>query len=520
LRELDYTALAELVAADTLDEPSAALGVDLDYSAAAWMIKVAKREQMPRVLGLIARAVQSDLGLGYDRVGAGPRYTHYLAIRWADADGRLRVTVAIRWNKLRSLGWTWPVLKQWVRSPAEHAAAAAAWGQSVPGLTVPVRRRTAPKYVARPDEAALRRAVIADPDDLAARLVFADWLLERGDVRGELIRLECRDAHTPEEIARIAHILAASAASLAGEAAPYTPIFHRGFVDKVSMTVAAFARHGEKIFTSEPVRTLYIANPRLSPSDVAKLAGTAALRLVRELAIGHHLSRDTPMPLAALGTSPHLARLRRLGLSYYGTSHDDWRELLERMDAPALEELQLFRNRTSPAIYAALARNPSLTRLRSLHDDRHEKLEPAGVTEALAELAERRPSLERLSLVDYQLDGEVTGPLLPQLRELTLEGVTFADRLARRARTPRLERLRLRNCGIFLDGIQALLAGPLAALAVTGYDDCWTREGVDALARILLALPAAHPLRQIALPDRSQPTPALLAQLQARFEVG
>src|SRR5262245_51089708 len=33
-------------------------------------------------------------------------------------------------------------------------------------------------------------AIKAAPDDVAARLVYADWLEERGDQRGELIRLQ------------------------------------------------------------------------------------------------------------------------------------------------------------------------------------------------------------------------------------------------------------------------------------------------------------------------------------------
>jgi uncharacterized protein (TIGR02996 family) len=39
-------------------------------------------------------------------------------------------------------------------------------------------------------ERALTAAVRANPDDWAAQLVFADWLIERGDVRGRLIAWE------------------------------------------------------------------------------------------------------------------------------------------------------------------------------------------------------------------------------------------------------------------------------------------------------------------------------------------
>jgi uncharacterized protein (TIGR02996 family) len=40
------------------------------------------------------------------------------------------------------------------------------------------------------DESPFLEAIRADPHDVAARLVYADWLEERGDPRGELIRIE------------------------------------------------------------------------------------------------------------------------------------------------------------------------------------------------------------------------------------------------------------------------------------------------------------------------------------------
>lgn len=46
-------------------------------------------------------------------------------------------------------------------------------------------------------EAELLAAIAADPDDEAARLVYADWLIARGDRRGDLIALEARERTTP-----------------------------------------------------------------------------------------------------------------------------------------------------------------------------------------------------------------------------------------------------------------------------------------------------------------------------------
>ncbi len=58
----------------------------------------------------------------------------------------------------------------------------------------------------------------ANPDDETARLIYADYLEERGDPRGELIRVQCElarlgveDPLLPELTAREEELLAAHA---------------------------------------------------------------------------------------------------------------------------------------------------------------------------------------------------------------------------------------------------------------------------------------------------------------------
>ena len=58
----------------------------------------------------------------------------------------------------------------------------------------------------------------SDPDDRALRLVFADWLLEQGDERGEVIALWARGNLSLTERRRVARITATHAAQLAGPA--------------------------------------------------------------------------------------------------------------------------------------------------------------------------------------------------------------------------------------------------------------------------------------------------------------
>jgi uncharacterized protein (TIGR02996 family) len=47
-------------------------------------------------------------------------------------------------------------------------------------------------------EEAFVQAITDSPDDETSRLVYADWLEERGDPRGEFLRLECRLRALPE----------------------------------------------------------------------------------------------------------------------------------------------------------------------------------------------------------------------------------------------------------------------------------------------------------------------------------
>ena len=47
-----------------------------------------------------------------------------------------------------------------------------------------------------PSESAFVNGILANPDDDGPRLVYADWLEERGNPRGELIHLQCQLAES------------------------------------------------------------------------------------------------------------------------------------------------------------------------------------------------------------------------------------------------------------------------------------------------------------------------------------
>lgn len=88
----------------------------------------------------------------------------------------------------------------------------------------------------------LLAAIYDDPHDLGARLVYADWLQERGDPRGELIALQCRGGdgpRAPAEARRVEELLRRHGASWLGPLRPIVvePLvrFTRGFPSSVTV---------------------------------------------------------------------------------------------------------------------------------------------------------------------------------------------------------------------------------------------------------------------------------------------
>src|SRR5436190_2525391 len=132
--------------------------------------------------------------------------------------------------------------------------------------------------------AAFLRAIREAPDDDTPRLVFADWLEERGDPRGEFIRAQCRLAQMPDDhparpgLEDHAQDLLARhgdewAAPLQGVAEDWE--FRRGFVERVTLPGQALLDHAERLFGAEPIRHAYLS---LRPEDATALAACPELR--------------------------------------------------------------------------------------------------------------------------------------------------------------------------------------------------------------------------------------------------
>ncbi len=92
------------------------------------------------------------------------------------------------------------------------------------------------KSVSQSDAASLLAAIYANPDDDAARLVYADWCLERQDPHGEFITLQFKADKSKEEVKREAELQKKHGVTWLGALAKVTlkdVTFRRGFPSKV-----------------------------------------------------------------------------------------------------------------------------------------------------------------------------------------------------------------------------------------------------------------------------------------------
>ncbi len=168
-------------------------------------------------------------------------------------------------------------------------------------------------------------AIWREPEEDAPRLIYADWLEEQGDVRGEFIRLQCELAALPAEAADRPALEARERQLLARHAAEWLgPVwglverwrFRRGFLDLVTMTPRDFISHADLLFEQAPLRTVhfYRRNDVLR-GEVAALADCPHLTRLSTIFFNTDRGlRDDSVRL--LAGSPHLAGVRILDLSY------------------------------------------------------------------------------------------------------------------------------------------------------------------------------------------------------------
>jgi uncharacterized protein (TIGR02996 family) len=221
-----------------------------------------------------------------------------------------------------------------------------------------------------PDDDAFLRAILTNPDDELPRLVYADYLDERGDPRGEFIRVQCELARLPPDDrgrprleARERELLRAHKGEWSGDLADFAEHWHfaRGFVEAVTLGAAAFLRRGAALLGRAPVRAVAL---RDAWEEMDKLAASPLLGRVRSLLLnGNHLNR---VDVTALLSSPHLAGLEDLNLVYNQLDGSAAEELAKSPAVVGLRSLDLSNNAVGTEGARALAASPHLGRLERL----------------------------------------------------------------------------------------------------------------------------------------------------------
>jgi uncharacterized protein (TIGR02996 family) len=103
------------------------------------------------------------------------------------------------------------------------------------------------------------RAIIEDPDDDALRLVYADWLEERGQAaRAEFIRIQCGLARSPGDAAlkaREQELLEAHQVEWLGTLRRWAVrwTFRRGFLAEVTVPVRVYLHHQNSLSLLAPL---------------------------------------------------------------------------------------------------------------------------------------------------------------------------------------------------------------------------------------------------------------------------
>jgi uncharacterized protein (TIGR02996 family) len=146
-----------------------------------------------------------------------------------------------------------------------------------------------------------RSRLLANPDDRSLRQVYADLLIDRGDVRGQFIQAQCMgldDAAAALLVAHVDHLK-----HPLGRHADV--VFRGGFIEEWTTDYLEYRQAGRQLFRTSPMRTLRITG--LRKHDLKYVFETAGLSNLVEL----HLLELASSPFAHLARTS-LPRLRTL----------------------------------------------------------------------------------------------------------------------------------------------------------------------------------------------------------------
>jgi uncharacterized protein (TIGR02996 family) len=237
------------------------------------------------------------------------------------------------------------------------------------------------------DEAGLLADVFADPTDDAARLVYGDFLLEKGDPRGELIALQFKEQKSAAEKKREKELLKANGKKWLGPLAAVMGAnfeYRRGFVAQgmVKLRHQADAEKYGALAQWATLEELVWSLPATIPlgqGPWCQFIGPAFrwIKTARNIDAAHLLAAKTPWaledaeigrcelePFLALFGHPMLPNLRRLRAS---VQHPRWIAAIK--NAGPVKELALPLDRDAAEYLAAASRIEGLEAVELLRTE-------------------------------------------------------------------------------------------------------------------------------------------------------
>lgn len=282
-------------------------------------------------------------------------------------------------------------------------------------------------------------AILANPEDKKARLVYADLLQDRGDPRGDFIAFQCARAELADDDPRAAELDASIAALVKKHKKAWTAAcgenkgarweYRRGFVEKLSIDAEDLLANAAAIFAAEPLEELNIWKIDESPGGLAPLL-ELPLHRIKRLSLARCALREADYQALARATT--LGAVEVLDLTNGGSVEQPVAPLATATSLPRLRELRLTGAMIGDAQMTALARSTTL-RMTRLIAPRNE-LTAEGVRAIAA--AVWAPQLAHLDLSSNEMVGDdglaalAGSPNLSALETLTMTYAGLHDRAA------------------------------------------------------------------------------------------
>jgi uncharacterized protein (TIGR02996 family) len=255
------------------------------------------------------------------------------------------------------------------------------------------------------DHHAFMQAILANPDEDAPRLIYADWLEEQGNYdRAEFIRVQCarvqlppRDPLRKEFAKRERDLLFRHAEEWRNGLPPLSHLvwrfWERGCMAAVQVNqVAALCHQAEMIFSVAPVQTLIFWN--IDDDTAGRLAQEPFLERIRRFTVrGGSL---TWRGVRLLAESRFLASLKELRLEHQRMGDNAVETLAQSPNLAGLQSLCLVSNGITSHGFEALVVSPFLRGLTEI-DLSFNNIGRAGMESLI-----RHKPWKQLSVLDLQ----------------------------------------------------------------------------------------------------------------------